>query len=389
VFVVAGILVISLVNHHMRQQALAEAEEKALMILEQRLAIHAYFSHDLKPRLFEFTEPIRTADYFEPTWMSSTYAIREIHNHFTTMGNTDYYYKECAINARSPQNEADDYERTFIDQLNTDPELKKRSVVRNLEGEPYFVTLYRGEVMEESCLRCHSTPEQAPGAMVNHYGPERSFGRNVGDVVSAVSIRVPLSTAYANANRFSLRLSGLLLLMLLMLYAVLFWLNKRLIFVPLSRVRDKAHQISTVDEHLGEQIPVPFGRELSELTIAFNAMSQKLRIHLDQLEERVKNRTADLEKTNNQLTNEITERNRIEQERERLITELQEALKKVKTLRGLLPICASCKKIRDDKGYWNQLEAFIRDRSDAEFSHAICPDCACKLYPDFFDKENE
>ena len=62
--------------------------------------------------------------------------------------------------------------------------------------------------------------------------------------------------------------------------------------------------------------------------------------------------------------------------------ELQRALGEVKTLRGLLPICASCKNIRDDKGYWNKIEFYIADRSEAEFSHSICPDCAQKLYPD-------
>jgi hypothetical protein len=64
------------------------------------------------------------------------------------------------------------------------------------------------------------------------------------------------------------------------------------------------------------------------------------------------------------------------------ITDLQDALTKVKQLSGLLPICASCKKIRDDKGYWNQIESYIRDHSAAEFSHSICPDCAKKFYTD-------
>jgi hypothetical protein len=59
---------------------------------------------------------------------------------------------------------------------------------------------------------------------------------------------------------------------------------------------------------------------------------------------------------------------------------LQKALSEIKTLSGLLPICASCKKIRDDKGYWNQIELYIRDHSEAEFSHSICPPCAEKLY---------
>jgi len=62
--------------------------------------------------------------------------------------------------------------------------------------------------------------------------------------------------------------------------------------------------------------------------------------------------------------------------------ELQKAFSEIKTLSGLLPICASCKMIRDDKGYWNQIEAYIRDRSEAEFSHSICPECADRLYSD-------
>lgn len=75
------------------------------------------------------------------------------------------------------------------------------------------------------------------------------------------------------------------------------------------------------------------------------------------------------------------ERKRGEEERGRLIFELQESLAKVRTLSGLLPICANCKKIRDDKGYWNQIETYIKERSQAEFTHGICPDCAQRLYP--------
>jgi PAS domain S-box-containing protein len=80
---------------------------------------------------------------------------------------------------------------------------------------------------------------------------------------------------------------------------------------------------------------------------------------------------------------DITERKKAETERERLIAELQDALADVKLLSGLVPICANCKKIRDDQGYWTQIESYIQDRSDAKFSHSICPDCAAKLYPDY------
>jgi C4-dicarboxylate-specific signal transduction histidine kinase len=80
---------------------------------------------------------------------------------------------------------------------------------------------------------------------------------------------------------------------------------------------------------------------------------------------------------------DITEKDLVQKEREKLIIDLQNALDEVKTLKGILPICSHCKQIRDDKGSWNKIEAYIQKRSDAKFSHSICPDCAKELYPDF------
>jgi PAS domain-containing protein len=80
---------------------------------------------------------------------------------------------------------------------------------------------------------------------------------------------------------------------------------------------------------------------------------------------------------------DITERKGMEEEREHLILELQDALAKVKTLSGLLPICANCKRIRDDQGYWHSVEVYVREHSEASFSHGICPDCMKTLYPWF------
>jgi hypothetical protein len=80
---------------------------------------------------------------------------------------------------------------------------------------------------------------------------------------------------------------------------------------------------------------------------------------------------------------DISERKRVQEEKEKLIAELQAALSKVKLLSGMLPICANCKKIRDDKGYWKRIETYIRDHSEAEFSHSICPQCMERLYPEY------
>jgi hypothetical protein len=83
------------------------------------------------------------------------------------------------------------------------------------------------------------------------------------------------------------------------------------------------------------------------------------------------------------VNRDITARRQVETARENLIQDLKDSFEKIKTLKGLLPICASCKNLRDDKGYWNQIETYIATHSEAEFSHGLCPVCAKKLYPDF------
>ena len=115
--------------------------------------------------------------------------------------------------------------------------------------------------------------------------------------------------------------------------------------------------------------------ETVEVVQMAHALTEKWRLHkgmrlkMSELEELVAERTKALKETNTTL--------------EATNAELKESLATIKSLEGLLPICASCKKIRDEEGAWNQIELYIRDHSNAKFSHGICPDCAHKLYPQF------
>jgi hypothetical protein len=77
---------------------------------------------------------------------------------------------------------------------------------------------------------------------------------------------------------------------------------------------------------------------------------------------------------------------RLQRNEANLQQRIQEAVAQIKVLSGLLPICASCKNVRDDHGYWNRIEVYIRDHSEADFTHGLCPACLRKLYPEFADK---
>jgi|GEM_PF-5675040 len=80
---------------------------------------------------------------------------------------------------------------------------------------------------------------------------------------------------------------------------------------------------------------------------------------------------------------DITARKHDEQDRQHLIERLQNYISKIKTLSGLIPICTSCKRVKNNEGVWGQIEVYISENSDAEFSHGLCPDCAKKIYPGY------
>lgn len=359
VFAVSALVLVFIVRTNLRREALREAEQMARALLDRNLATHTYFTHTLKPAVFPLSDRVMPPDYFDPAWMSSTFAVREIDKLFQGLNPAHYYYKECAVNARSPENEADPVERAFIERLNRDPELQVQSMERVLDGRPFFTVMRRGEAMEETCLRCHDTPERAPGDLVARYGPTRSFHRSLDEVITAISIRIPLAAAYAHADQTILQISLALGGGFLGILGIQMLLSRRLVFGPLERVRAKANAISADERLLGEEIPLPPGRELADLCTSFNRMSRTLRDDRDHLERTVAERTAQLRATNEELTRAAAE---------------------IKSLGGLIPICAACKKIRDDRGYWQQVESYISAHTDARFSHGICPECL----PDYF-----
>jgi HAMP domain-containing protein len=114
--------------------------------------------------------------------------------------------------------------------------------------------------------------------------------------------------------------------------------------------------------------------EFDDLIDAFNTMGEEL----EQTRNTVQQTMEELSDSRDKLESRVKERTQ----------ELGDALNKVQVLSGFLPICSSCKKIRDDEGYWQQVEKFVQDRTNARFTHGICPDCAIKLYGSILSSEN-
>ena len=234
VLLLVGIAFIVFVNYRMRDQALKEAEDKAHLILNHKMAVHGYFTNQLKPELFHTFSRKGIDPRFNPVWMSSSHAVRKIQNRLVERSGCPYYYRECTVNARSPQNEAKEYEKPFYNQFKNNPDMERRTAIITLDERPHFVLFQRGEIMKESCIRCHSTPARAPEGLVEEYGPERGFGKEVGRMASLASVRIPLEAAFGKANEYSAELSAYLVMLLAILILVLVFVNKRFVIDPLN-----------------------------------------------------------------------------------------------------------------------------------------------------------
>jgi len=313
-YLTGAVALVVLVNVNAKQQALRNAELYSGMILDRNVATHAFFNNTLKPGLYNLLEEHAS----EPDWISATFAFNSTASDYGLFTEKGLYYKESAINARNPAHEADPLERSFIEQLNTDPQLTTTSAIREYNREPYFTVMRRGQVVRQECLLCHGEPGKAPSGIVDYYGPERGFHLQPGQTASAISIRIPLALAYQDANRFSYKLSGFLLLLLLGIFVFQYVVTRQLLFAPISALYRKAQRIAHEPEHLGDALPVPAGRELAELVEAFNSMSSGLRQHHDSQEQTIRERTAQLQEANQVLSRDIAIRREIERNLEKL-----------------------------------------------------------------------
>ena len=147
--------------------------------------------------------------------------------------------------------------------------------------------------------------------------------------------------------------------------------------LPLS-TRDQTIGVLNISFGTPEPLPPHRKRDLCIMSGVVANIVQTLLLRAE-----VDEKSASLHAKVLECEREITDRLRAETDRERLIGQLQNALAEVKRLSGLLPICVNCKKIRNDEGYWEQVESYICKHSEAEFSHGICPECAKVLYPEF------
>jgi PAS domain S-box-containing protein len=356
---------------------------------------------------------IKTPSGKELTLMSPHHMMRQIHE--LRRHESGVQGHMTSLKPTNPQNVPDPWEEKAL-KLLEGRTVSEVSSIELIQGKPYMRMMHVLPI-EQSCLKCHAKQ-----------------GFKTGDIRGGISAAVPMEPLLSIARSHKISIAAwhgiIWLLVLGGIGAVTLHLKRRIaeqrqaeealreseqryrsLFdrIPIGLYQTTPQgQIIDANPALVKMLGYPDRMSLHALNAADTYVNSEARTRWQSIMGRegvVLNYQKELRRFDGAITwvnentrvirdneghvlfyegsfQDITERKRIEEEREKLIRELQEALAKVKKLSGFLPICASCKKIRDDKGYWNQIEEYIRDHSEAEFSHGICPECMKKLYPD-------
>lgn len=297
IFFIVNVVFIVTIKYFFQKEAITNAKDKAALILDQNLSIHDYFTNELKPSLFTtLKDTIAKGDYFEPSWMSSSHAVKNINDFFRKRNDFGYYYKDATIDARNPKNEADSLEAKYLHELSRNPDLEMQEGIIKIDQEQYYYLLKKGEQMVTDCLRCHDVPEIAPRGLIKIYGKERSFHRKVDDIISVVSIRIPIDEAYSRTNFNILILSIILSLILVLSWIIYLYLQRKLVTNPIESLNKQALAISLDNSLLGKTIEIDGAKDLTEFVHSFNVMSHKLYEYNSSLEEKIKEKTIELER---------------------------------------------------------------------------------------------
>lgn len=262
----------------LQQRAEDEVAAKALVLMETMTAVRGYTSTHINPLLQARLE-------VEPEFIPETvpaYSATEVFENLRQNDQyRDFFYKEAALNPTNLRDKADQFETQLVDRFREESNLKELSGFRDLPSGKIFYIARPLTVSQESCLRCHSTPDAAPKSQLTTYGRDNGFGWKLNEVVAAQTISVPAEEVFANAQR---SLSLVMLILIAIFSLVILGINfllRRTVIEPIRRMSRLAHQVSIGKE--SSDFERTSNDEIGVLADAFNRMKASLEISIRML----------------------------------------------------------------------------------------------------------
>ncbi|MFK7944046.1 MAG: DUF3365 domain-containing protein [Paracoccaceae bacterium] len=257
--------------------AVQEVEQQIRLIRANASSVRAYTVNSIAPLLSDDDDVL----FLPPT--VTNYAARRVFSGFQEQF-PDYQYKEAALNPMNPADLPNAFEAGLIERFRADQSLDRVTQIIDRGDESFLTVAFPLTVKKEGCLRCHSTPEAAPPALVDLYGSENGFGWKLGETVGAQIISAPMSLAYDRAKETSLILVAALSLAFLLVLIVTNIMLSRIVLQPVARMSEVAEKVSMGDFAVPEYAK-PGKDEISSLSASFNRMRRSLESAMKMIDE--------------------------------------------------------------------------------------------------------
>jgi HAMP domain-containing protein len=264
-----GIAAATVVSYFIVQKTATEDIMQSISLLRSNaIAVRTYTVNSIDPLLSDNNDIL-----FLPETVTS-YAARTVFSIFQKQF-PEFSYKEAALNPTNPADLPNELEARLIEQLRANSSLDRISTVVENDAGRFFTVAFPLTITQQGCLSCHSTPEAAPPAMVDLYGPNNGFGWQMGETIGAQIISAPMEIIEKRTRETGLILMGGLVLVFLLVFVLTNLMISRIVVRPVRRMSDLAEKVSMGDFSQPEYRK-PGKDEISSLSLSFNRMRRSL-----------------------------------------------------------------------------------------------------------------
>ncbi|MBH8554202.1 DUF3365 domain-containing protein [Nostocaceae cyanobacterium CENA357] len=276
VFLVSIFVSGAILSRVLEQRAQNEVTSQAQILIKTMNSVRNYTQNKVNPLL---APRLETESVFIPETVPAFSATEVFETFRKNEEYQNFLYKEATLNPTNLRDKADSFETKLVERFRNEPKTKELSGFRTLpEGEVFYIARPLA-ITEQKCLRCHSTPDQAPKSQLTTYGTKNGFGWQLNEIIAAQTISVPSEDVFQNAHQSWLLIMGLLITIFAIVILLINFLIKKTVIQRIRKIEKIAQKVSTGD--MSADFDEKSHDEIGGLAAAFNRMKSSLKIAMD------------------------------------------------------------------------------------------------------------
>ncbi|MBW4563032.1 MAG: DUF3365 domain-containing protein [Mojavia pulchra JT2-VF2] len=278
VFIISIVVSGTALSSLLQQRAQNEVAAKALILIKTMNSVRKYTQERVNPLV---APRLETEPVFIPETVPAFSATEVFENLRRNEEYKNFLYKEATLNPTNLRDKADSFETQIVERFRNNPKLQEIADFRNVpEGKVFYIARPLA-VTQQSCLRCHSTPDVAPKSQLTTYGPNNGFNWKLNEIVAAQIISVPSQEVFNNAQQTWVWIMGLLIGIFAIIVVLINFLIKKTVIQRIRRIEKIAQKVSTGD--MNAEFNDDYKDEIGGLAAAFNRMKYSLKIAMEML----------------------------------------------------------------------------------------------------------